>query len=81
MKFCVAGFPLQAIEQYRILLEYHPGSASAHNALGMAYGRVGFLDKAIEDFQAALDLDPNNGEARRNILAAHSMKHQTDGNP
>ena len=75
------GLIEQAIEQYRIMLRYYPGSASTYNALGMAYGQVGFLDKAIEHFQAALALDPSNEEARRNLLAAHSIKNQTDSNP
>jgi tetratricopeptide (TPR) repeat protein len=75
------GLINQAIEQYRIILRDHPGSASAHNALGMAYGRAGSLDKAIEHFQSALDLDPGNEEAKRNLLTAHLMKNQADGNP
>jgi tetratricopeptide (TPR) repeat protein len=75
------GLIEQAIEQYLILLRYYPGSASAFNALGMAYGQLGILDKAIEHFQAALALNPSNEEARRNLLAAHSIKNQTGSNP
>jgi len=42
---------------------------------------VGFLDDAIEHFQSALELDPGNEEAKRNLLTAHSIKIQNDSNP
>jgi Flp pilus assembly protein TadD len=47
----------------------------------MAYGRKGDLDKAIEHFQAAVDLAPGDGEARKNLLMAVQMKKTPGGVP
>jgi Flp pilus assembly protein TadD len=47
-----------------------PNSAESHNNLGIALGRKGRLADAIGEFQQALKIDPNHGEARHNLDAA-----------
>jgi len=46
-------------------------SASDHMDLGIEYYKQGQLDKAIAEFQAAIELEPDNPEAHRNLGTAY----------
>ncbi len=43
--------------------------AWAHNDLGVVYQRRGQLNRAEQEYQAAVDLDPSNAQARSNLTA------------
>ena len=46
-----------------------PSHSTAHEWLGTLYEREGQLDKAVQEFQAALILDPRNKEAGESLKA------------
>lgn len=48
-------------------VEKSPGKSRPHNNLGLAYYENGFYDKAESEFLAALNFDPENHEAYRNM--------------
>lgn len=49
-------------------------SAETHYQIGVALGRQGKLDKAIEEFQEALDLAPDSAETHYNLGIALSKQ-------
>ena len=49
-------------------------SAEMHYQIGVALGRQGKLDKAIEEFQEALDLAPDSAETHYNLGVALSKQ-------
>jgi Flp pilus assembly protein TadD len=59
-------------------VEKSPWKARPHTNLGQAWFTAGELDRAIEQFRAALRLDPLNPEAQRNLLAAWARKTNRD---
>ncbi|MEF2837316.1 MAG: hypothetical protein U0N82_06295 [Oscillospiraceae bacterium] len=61
------GKPLPAIREYTRALGLHPTTQGAID-LGSCHQRMGNLDKARDSYEFALDLDPDNLEARA-ILA------------
>ena len=61
------GKPLPAIREYTRALGLHPTSQGAID-LGSCHQRLGNLDKARDSYEFALDLDPENLDARA-ILA------------
>ncbi len=46
-------------------------SAGDHVELGMEYHDQGELDKAVAEFEKAIELDPNNADAHRNLGTAY----------
>jgi protein O-mannosyl-transferase len=54
-----------------------PDSAIAHNELGLVYGSKA-VDRAISEFQAALQLNPDYAEAHNNLGLAYGAKGQFD---
>ena len=63
----VLGKPLPAIREYTRALGLHPTAQGAID-LGSCHQRLGNLDKARDSYEFALDLEPENLEARA-ILA------------
>ena len=63
----ILGKPLPAIREYTRALGLHPTAEGAIE-LGSCHQRLGNLDKARDSYEFALDLDPENLEARA-ILA------------
>ncbi len=55
-----------------------PDSAVAHKYLGFALYTDGRLDEAIEQYKAAVGLDPNNEDVHLNLGAAYYVKGWTD---
>jgi tetratricopeptide (TPR) repeat protein/predicted AlkP superfamily phosphohydrolase/phosphomutase len=53
-------------------------SPEQHNGLGRIHLRDGEPEKALAEFQKALELDANNAEALLNISAIHQAKGRTD---
>jgi len=72
-----------AIQVYELILELQPQNsltrenlAATHINRGVFYGRNGALDKAIEDFNACLLLNPSQERLRRaqhNLVAAYTQ--------
>jgi serine/threonine protein kinase/tetratricopeptide (TPR) repeat protein len=54
----------QAIRSYRRALELNPNLDEAHHQLGFIYLHIGMLDKAWEEIQKALAINPGNTLAR-----------------
>jgi CubicO group peptidase (beta-lactamase class C family)/Flp pilus assembly protein TadD len=57
----------EAVFVYRLNAESHPGSPEAHINLGEAYVTAGRDDLAAESFNRAMELEPGNKSARRNL--------------
>jgi Flp pilus assembly protein TadD len=54
--------------------------ASSHNSLGLVLIKQGQLDKAINHFQEAVKLQPQDARARSNLDAALRAKNATSAN-
>ena len=52
-----------------------PQSAHLHKNLGLFYGRAGNVDEAKKELRTALELEPNDSDAR-NALAAFERTHE-----
>jgi len=50
----------EAAFTFRKILESDPGNAQAYKALGMVYGQLGLLQQALEQYQIAYRLQPND---------------------
>lgn len=57
----------RAVEANRKLLEYAPRDVAAYNRLGRALAALGQLDAAREAYEKALEIDPGNTIAQRNL--------------
>lgn len=55
----VSGELENAIEAAEQLRQSYPRDAPAHNVLAIVYGKVGQNEKAVEELQATIVLDPN----------------------
>ncbi len=51
-----------------------PGVAETHNGLGTALYQAGDRQGAIEQFQEALQINPNYDEARRNLARVQNLR-------
>ena len=49
----------EAVENYEVVLRMDPNNAKAYNNIGYAYSHMGLHDKAIENFQRSVDLNPS----------------------
>jgi spermidine synthase len=72
-----SGKFVDAVEQFRAVLQLAPESVQARNNLGVALASLGRLDEAVEQFQQALALDPAFEDARRNLALARAERPQT----
>ena len=72
-----SGKFVDAVEQFRAVLQLAPESVQARNNLGVALASLGRLDEAVEQFQQALTLDPAFEDARRNLALARATRPQT----
>jgi len=59
--------PEPAVREYHRALELNPNLAQAHHSLGNIYLHLGLLDRAVDEFQRALAIDPGNYGATRRI--------------
>lgn len=64
------GKPLPAIREYTRALGLHPTTDGAME-LGSCHQRLGNLDKARDSYEFALDLDPDNLEARAKLATSY----------
>ncbi len=54
----------RAVQEYRRALELNPNSDEAHHELASVYNHIGLLDKAAEEIQKAVAINPSNTAAR-----------------
>src|SRR2546426_2350652 len=54
----------RAVQEFRSALQLNPNLAEAHHQLANVYNHVGLLDKAAEEIQKAVGLDPFNTGAQ-----------------
>ncbi|TMF34599.1 MAG: tetratricopeptide repeat protein [Chloroflexi bacterium] len=72
--------PEPAVGEYRRALQLNPNLAQAHHGLGTIYLHLGLLDKAVDEFQRTLAIDPGNyGATRRIGLALVYQGRYEDG--
>ena len=76
MAYLFAGEFDAAIEQEKKTLELNPKSSGAYWIRGMAYQQKKMFKEAINDYQHALELSPNNP----NYLAALGHVYASSGN-
>jgi len=70
----------EAVTANRAIIASFPDEADAHNRLGRALGETGKIKEAREAYQRALELDPQNMIARKNLerLATARAKAEPD---
>ena len=54
----------RAVQEFRSALQLNPNLAEAHHQLANVFNHIGLLDKAAEEIQKAVGLDPFNTGAR-----------------
>jgi tetratricopeptide (TPR) repeat protein len=59
------GLVTEAIEIFKLNVEAYPESANVYDSLGEAYMLAGETELAIESYEKALEIDPNNTNAVR----------------
>jgi len=57
----------EAAREYRATLEIRPDHDKAYNNLGIVYSTTGQYPEAIEAFNRAIQLNPHNADARKNL--------------
>jgi Flp pilus assembly protein TadD len=62
----------QAAEEFAQTVQLDPADPVAHNDLGTALMQLGENEKAVEQFNDALHIDPSNADAKRNLDLAQS---------
>ena len=70
----------KAIEAYLQLIRVDATTADAHSLLGELYLKKGAYPQAIEAFQSAFSAKPDDGQSRKNLVAAyhHYAQHLDD---
>ncbi len=54
-----------AVKNYMNALELDPGNKHAHNNLGLLYETMEWTDKAVEEFEASLKIDPSQTDIEK----------------
>jgi tetratricopeptide (TPR) repeat protein len=66
-----------AIPEYRAYAAGHPGDVGAFINLGVSLAQIGKPMEAAEAFQRAIQLDPSNAAARRDLAVLQEDLHST----
>lgn len=72
--FQMEGRQAEAIKAYRQVLDANPRHAEAHNALGVIYSQQQQVELAEQQFQLALQIDPNLAHVHNNV-GYHLMRN------
>jgi len=81
------GVSYEKSEQWLLAIEEHkksiasapkndPSLATYHTNLGVCYANVGKLDKSIHEFEIALQIDPNDQRAMKNLENVKLLKYE-----
>ena len=68
----------EAIAANRAIIAQFPGEADAYNRLGKALSETGNIKDAREAYQHALELDPMNSIARKNVERLATLKAKAE---
>jgi type IV pilus assembly protein PilF len=75
------GLWQEAMYRWSKAVQLDPESATARNNLAVAYEQMGEFDRANEEYEHALELEPNNVYIRQNyelFREAYERKKRTD---
>jgi len=64
----------EAVEVNRSIIEVFPTDVDAHNRLGKALTELGCYDEARENYSRALEIDPNNTIAQKNLARLSDLE-------
>lgn len=67
-----------AISENRQIIASFPEEADAHNRLGKALSETGKIKEAREAYQRALEIDPGNSIARKNLERLQTLKAKAE---
>jgi Tfp pilus assembly protein PilF len=67
-----------AISENRQIIASFPAEADAHNRLGKALSETGKIKEAREAYQRALEIDPGNSIARKNLERLQTLKGKAE---
>jgi hypothetical protein len=67
-----------AISENKSIIASFPDEADAHNRLGKALSETGKIKEARESYQRALELDPGNSIARKNLERLTSLRGKAE---
>ncbi|MDR0597069.1 MAG: tetratricopeptide repeat protein [Treponema sp.] len=59
---------------FSLCIALRPDNADSYNGRGFVYGKKGDYDRAIEDFDRAIELDPSCSAAYQNRQLAYRKK-------
>ncbi|MFA4837491.1 MAG: tetratricopeptide repeat protein, partial [Dehalococcoidia bacterium] len=65
----------EAVLANKSIIEVSPDDVDAYNRLGKALAQLGNYDEARKSYERALELDPTNGIARKNIKRLSNIKN------
>ena len=63
-----------AVETLHELLNLHPAHSEGWTALGVAHARLNAIPEAIKALERAIEIDPSNAYALRNLAAIHGKE-------
>jgi hypothetical protein len=69
-----ANKPDDALAFLRLNMEFYPNSAPTYGMIGQAYMRKNDKENAIKNFEKAVELDPNNQAAKRQLEQLKTSK-------
>ena len=78
VKYGLAGLYPQAVDLFQRVVKLDPRNANAHFALGHAYYDLKQWRNAIDSLKVAVELNPNDNEARDRLGLARAMLWEQD---
>ena len=64
----------KTIRKLQAALKHDRNNAEAHKRLAIAYADKGNLSEAIDEFQAALEINPDDAEVRYSLASVHGER-------
>jgi len=66
----------EAMAEYNAVIQLNPKHVPSYLNLGVILVRINRLDEAIQCFQTAVDIEPENHQANEYLTSAQSHKRQ-----
>jgi len=70
LAYAGAGSVLPAIREFRAVVEKDPNHDRAWQNMGVLYAKSESYDEAVQAFEEALRINPNNRQAKMNLESA-----------
>ena len=64
----------EAVETLQESLNFHPAHSEGWTALGVAQARLNAIPEAVKALERAIEIDPSNAHALRNLAAIHAKE-------